>query len=62
MAGLADLVTASQMAAAIDMMRFDRTITGFEFKPSRLRLAANRARLPAQRAGGVRRVGGARSN
>ena len=34
MAGLADLVTASQMAAAIDMMRFDRTITGFEFKPS----------------------------
>ena len=44
MAGLADLVTASQMAAAIDMMRFDRTITGFEFKPS-IGIAAKRLQM-----------------
>jgi len=34
MAGLADLATASQIAGAIDQMRFDRTIMSFEFKPS----------------------------
>lgn len=34
MAGLADMVTASQIAASIDLIRFDRAITGFEFKPS----------------------------
>jgi len=34
MAGLEDLLVASQMAAAIDMMRFDTHITAFEFKPS----------------------------
>lgn len=34
MAGLADMVTASQIAAAIDRIRFDKRITAFEFKPS----------------------------
>jgi phage gpG-like protein len=34
MAGYADLATASQIAAAIDMIRFDRAITSFEFQPS----------------------------
>lgn len=34
MAGLGDLMTAAQMAAAIDMIRFDYQITSFEFKPS----------------------------
>jgi phage gpG-like protein len=34
MAGLADLATASQLAAAIDLVRFDFQITAFEFKPS----------------------------
>src|SRR5689334_2706305 len=34
MAGLGDMVAASQIAAAIDNIRFDRQITGFEFTPS----------------------------
>lgn len=34
MAGLADLMTAAQAAAAIDMLRFDYQITAFEFTPS----------------------------
>lgn len=34
MAGLGDLLTASQLSAAIDMMRFDYQITAFEFQPS----------------------------
>jgi phage gpG-like protein len=34
MAGLEDMVTASQIAATIDSLRFDKRITGFEFKPS----------------------------
>jgi phage gpG-like protein len=34
MAGLADMVTASQIAAAIDRLRFDKQITSFEFQPS----------------------------
>jgi phage gpG-like protein len=34
MAGLEDMVTASQIAASIDGLRFDKAITGFEFKPS----------------------------
>ena len=41
MAGWGDLMTASQMAAAIEMLRFDMQITGFEFKPS-LGLVAKR--------------------
>lgn len=32
--GLADMVTASQIAAAIGQIRFDRHIEAFEFKPS----------------------------
>lgn len=34
MAGLADLATASQIAAAVDGIRFDLSIMSFEFKPS----------------------------
>jgi len=41
MAGLEDMVTASQIAAAIDMLRFDKAITSFEFQPS-LGLVAKR--------------------
>jgi phage gpG-like protein len=33
-AGFQDMVTASQIAASIDGIRFDKAITGFEFKPS----------------------------
>jgi len=47
MAGLADMVTASQIAAAVDLMRFDRQITSFEFKPS-LGIVAKRVAMLAE--------------
>ena len=34
MAGIEDTITASQIAASISNIRFDRRITGFEFRPS----------------------------
>lgn len=34
MAGIGSMVTAAQIAASIDRLRFDKRITAFEFKPS----------------------------
>ena len=34
MAGLGDMNTAAQMAAAVDLIRFDKVLESFQFKPS----------------------------
>lgn len=53
MSGLADLMAASQLAAAIDLLRFDYQITAFEFSPS-LGIVAKRFSELAEELGDMR--------